>query len=77
MLDYTGTYSQYDMYDRQDYARRLLDSNSDIRHVVIGYLDSDHTEIPTFIVFDDEDEWNAWVNLYQMVGGYIDARHAR
>ena len=77
MLDYTGEYGGYSDYERQRKARAMLDKNEAVLHVVIGYKDSDGIDIPVFLIFDDQDEWDAWVDLYQYLGGYIDALHTQ
>ena len=75
MLDYTSQYFSYDIYAKREFARQLLDSNAGILHVVISYKDSLREDIPVFLVFDNQDEWWAWVELYQSLGGYVEAYH--
>ena len=77
MVDYTGQYAGVGIYDRRDIARQMLNANGDLHHIVVGYKDSNGTEVPTFLIFEDEAEWDQWTSLYQYLGGYIDACHTQ
>ena len=78
MEDYTGKYAEYDLYARRDIARKMLDADDSLHHIVVEYKDSDYQDIPVFLVFgEDEEEWDKWTDLYQYLGGYVDACHTR
>ena len=76
MEDYTSRYEGYDVYDRRAIAREMLDGDDGLHHIVVGYKDSDYQDVPVFLVFgEDEEEWDKWTDLYQYLGGYVDACH--
>ena len=77
MQNCTSSYIGMDAYRRRDEARRQLDSDPSLFHIVVGYGDLNNRSFetnPAYLVFDNEAEWDAWVSMYQP-NGYIDALH--